>query len=221
MSSYKVRLYKESDHRTVHEIFTSGCHEHISPAFYNALKQPHISLILLVGLVLPLVSNGSILFSILVGVILLLMLWLPGREFFLYHLRHGVAGDLKNISKHYLEREGYCFWVVELQGEAVGMVAAIPYITPHERSVELKRMFVSRAHRGKGLAKLLCSTVIDFARKSGHHAVILTTTAIQVDARRLYEKMGFKSADLAPYNPVLNLVGMPWVGYRYDIPSSR
>ncbi|KAG9465148.1 hypothetical protein GDO78_018811 [Eleutherodactylus coqui] len=140
--------------------------------------------------------------------------------FFLYHARRGVAIDLKDIRKYYFEREGYCFWVVELEGEVVGTVAAIPAITPHEKNVELKRMMVSSHHRGKGIAKLLCRTLIDYARRRGCNAVVLTTTSIQISGVQLYTKLGFKPTETDLYNPFLGLVGISWLGFRYDISSS-
>ncbi|XP_066428996.1 putative N-acetyltransferase 8B [Eleutherodactylus coqui] len=220
MSAYKVRLYKESDLHSAQELFISGCREHISPCFYHALKQPRCWLLLLVGLLLPLATYGSIVLSLLAGIGVLIILWLPGREFFLYHARRGVAVDLKDIRKYYLEREGYCFWVVELEGEVVGTVAAIPAITPHEKNVELKRMMVSSHHRGKGIAKLLCRTLIDYARRRGCNAVVLTTTSIQISGVQLYTKLGFKTTETDLYNPFLGLVGISWLGFRYDISSS-
>ncbi|KAM4050240.1 putative N-acetyltransferase 8B isoform 1-T3 [Anomaloglossus baeobatrachus] len=219
MSSYSIRLYTESDRRRVHEIFISGCHEHIPTAFYLGLRQPHNWLLLVLGLVLPLVTTGSVVLSILGVIGVLFVLWLPGREFYLYHIRRGLAKDLKDIRKHYLQREYYSFWVVDLDGEVIGMVAAIPAITPQEKNIELKRMFVADHHRGKGIAKVLCRTVIDFARRTGCGAVVLSTTNVQVHARCLYEKVGFKRTAPTEYNAWLSLVGMAWVSYRYDIPS--
>ncbi|CAN2388339.1 N-acetyltransferase 8-like (GCN5-related [Pristimantis euphronides] len=221
MSACNIRLYKESDLRSVQDLFTYGCCEHVSPVFCNALRQPHNWLLLLVGLLLPLVTHGSIVLSFLSVISVLLIFWLIGREFFHFHLRQGLAKDLKDIRKYYLQREGYCFWVAELEGEVVGMVAAIPFITPQEKNVELKRMFVSHHHRGKGIAKILCRAVIDFARKRGSNAVILSTTSIQVSGMHLYTKMGFKPSETNEYNPILGLVGMSWIGFRYDISSSR
>ncbi|XP_056404102.1 putative N-acetyltransferase 8B isoform X2 [Hyla sarda] len=219
MSTYNIRLYKESDRRMVREIFLSGCYEHIPATFYCALRQPQCWLLLMAGLFLPLVTTGSFAYSILGGIGALLMLWIPGGVFFIAHAKWGLAGDLMDIRKYYLEREGYCFWVAELEGEVVGTVAAIPYITPYEKNVELKRMFVASHHRGKGISKLLCRTLIDYARKSGCNAIILSTTSVQSTAMRMYETMGFKPSDPGIHNSVLQLIGMFWVGFRYDISS--
>ncbi|CAN2388338.1 N-acetyltransferase 8-like (GCN5-related [Pristimantis euphronides] len=222
MSTYNVRLYKESDYGSVTEIYTTGCCEHISAAYYYALRQPRNWLLLLVGLLLPLLtSGGSIALSILGGISVLLLIWLPGREFYKSRVRRGLAGDLKDIRKYYLQREGYCFWVAELEGEVVGIVAASPCITPHEKNVELKRMYISSHHRGKGIGKLLCRTVIDFARMKGYNAVVLSTTSIQNIAIQLYTKMGFRSSDTDEYSALLGLIGISWVGFKYDFSSGR
>ncbi|XP_056403901.1 N-acetyltransferase 8-like isoform X2 [Hyla sarda] len=221
MFAYNIRLYQESDRHTVRQMFASGCYEYIPATLYCALRQPQCWLLLMAGLFLPLVTTGSFAFSILGGIGALLVLWIPGGVFFIFHAVRGLVRDLKDIKKYYLEREGYCFWVVELGEEVVGAVAAIPYITLHEKNVELKRMLVAGHHRGKGISKLLCRTVIDYARKSGCNAVVLSTTSVQFTAMRLYETMGFKPSDPGIHNSVLQLIGMFWVGFRYDISSHR
>ncbi|XP_071988767.1 probable N-acetyltransferase camello isoform X2 [Engystomops pustulosus] len=221
MSSCKVRLYQESDLLAVREIFTAGCCEHILPSFYNALRQPHNWLLLVVGLLLPMVTTGSIALSILCVIGVLIILWYPGNQFFHYHLNHALVVDLKDVRKYYLQREDYCFWVAELDGEVVGIVAAIPFITQHEKNVELKRMAVSRHHRGKGIAKKLCRTVIDYAQKKGCNAVILSTTTVEVGGWRLYEAVGFRPSHTKEQNTLLlRLAGISWLGYRYDICTS-
>ncbi|XP_075118078.1 putative N-acetyltransferase family 8 member 5 [Leptodactylus fuscus] len=223
MAAYSVRLYTEADHRSVQEIFTSGCYEHVSAAFYCTMRQPHSWLLLSLVLLLSFLPSGSMVLSIVGGIVALLLLWLPGFGFFHLHIRQGLAEDLKDIRKYYLQREGHCFWVVELDGDVVGMVSASPYVTPYETNVlELRRMYISHHHRGRGLAKLLCRTVIDFARKNGYHAVFLSTTSIMVSAIQLYQKMGFKRSEVEQHKKLLIwLIGMTWVGFRYGISSRR
>ncbi|XP_075044003.1 N-acetyltransferase 8B-like [Mixophyes fleayi] len=223
MSTYNVRLYQDSDFLAVRRIFTHGCHGHTAAAFYKALKLPHNWLLLLVVFLLPLVTIGSILLSILDVVIVLLMLWLSGREFFHSYAKHALLDDLKDITRYYLQREGYCFWVVESPaGEVVGMVAAaISHLPGGEKHIELKRMSVARTHRGKGIAKLLCRTLINFARKSECEAVVLSTTTVQDDALRLYERIGFRHAHTTYATKFTErLVRITYVIYKYDILKS-
>ncbi|XP_075049883.1 N-acetyltransferase 8B-like [Mixophyes fleayi] len=223
MSTYNVRLYQDSDFHAVRRIFTRGCHEHTAAAFYKALKLPHNWLLLLVVFVLPLVTIGSILLSILDVVIVLVVLWLCGREFFHSFSKNVLLEDMKDITRYYLQRQGYCFWVVESPiGEVVGMVAAaISHPSGGAKHMELKRLSVARTHRGKGIAKLLCRTLINFARKSECEAVVLSTTTILVDALRLYEKIGFRHAHTTYATKFTErLVRITYVIYKYDILKS-
>ncbi|XP_063781495.1 probable N-acetyltransferase CML1 [Pseudophryne corroboree] len=222
MSTYNVRLYKDSDFPAVRRIFIGGCQEHTTAAFHGALMVPRNWLLLLVVFVLPLLTIGSILLSILDVLIVLILFWLSGREFFHSYGRHALVEDLKDITRYYLQREGYGFWVVESAGEVVGMVAAVPsYLPGGEKHMELRRMSVASTQRGKGIAKILCRTLIDFARKKGCDAVILSTTTVQVDALKLYEKMGFRCAHTMDSPKFTDrLARITWVIYKYDIKKS-
>ena len=57
---------------------------------------------------------------------------------------------------------------------------------------ELKSMFVPVAHRGKGVAKVLCGEVLKSAKNLAFRYVRLTTGEEQPEARGLYSKPGFK-----------------------------
>ncbi|XP_069832357.1 probable N-acetyltransferase family 8 member 5 [Dendropsophus ebraccatus] len=220
MSTYKVRLYTDCDYDKVKEILTSGMFEHQAAAFYHALSLPHNWLALLVGFLLPLVTTGYFALSMVGVVSVMVALWVSIRGLIRYCVKKGLEGDLKDIEGYYM-RKGHCFWVAESAGEVVGTVAAAP-LPGGEKSTELKRMSVASTHRGKGVAKMLCRTLIDFARKSGCSMVVLHTTSVQFDAVRLYEKMGFRHVDTSYQGSLINwLLGFIWVTYRYDIPANK
>ncbi|NXC41603.1 NAT8L synthetase, partial [Penelope pileata] len=63
--------------------------------------------------------------------------------------------------------------------------------------LELKRMSVSRDHRGRGISKALCGEVLRFAQARGYGAVVLYTSMVQVVAQRLYESQGFRKVGSA------------------------
>nr|DBA29515.1 TPA: hypothetical protein GDO54_009738 [Pyxicephalus adspersus] len=219
MSSPIIRQYKDSDSATVRKIFIEGCHEHAYSTLYYALRLPHIWLLMLLGILLPLATIGSILLAILDVVIVLVVLWLCGRKFFNGHAMLTLKTDMKDIPKYYYQREGYNFWVLESEGEVVGMVAAVPSYEPGgEKITELKRMFVTSSHRGKGLSKILCRTVIEFARKNRSKAVILSTTTVQTPATHLYTSMGFRCTHTSYMTSLTErLVRLEWIYFRYDI----
>ncbi|XP_018422931.1 PREDICTED: N-acetyltransferase 8-like [Nanorana parkeri] len=223
MSSLTVRQYKNSDFPAVKKIFIEGCHKLAYTAFFHGLKLPHNWVLMLLGFLLPLLSVGSIFLAILDVVIVLVVLWLCGRRFFYGYATECMADDMKDISKYYLQREGYNFWVVESDGELVGTVAAVPsYLPSVEKNTELKRMNVVSSHRGKGISKVLCRTVIEFAHKKGSKAVVLSTTTLQMPATCLYRSMGFKCTNISDMTQFTErLISMQWIFFRYDIPSSK
>ncbi|MCM6776544.1 GNAT family N-acetyltransferase [Nocardia sp. CDC159] len=57
--------------------------------------------------------------------------------------------------------------------------------------LEFRMLAVAKQARGLGVGTALVRTVIDTARREGFAAVVLTTMAPMVDARRIYDRFGF------------------------------
>lgn len=223
MPDYVIRLYKDSDYEAVRDIFSRGIMEHTNTAFFHTVSLPHIWALLLAMFLVLLQTTGSSLLSTMVVSLSVAALWLVNRHIYLVYVADSLATDMMNIQKYYLQRDGYCFWVAELAGEVAGMVAAIPPYPPTgENQVELKRLSVPTKHRGKGIAKALCSTVVDYARKRGSSAVVLSTSLSQNDASKLYLKMGFRrtTTDYAPFI-IGKFIDFKILFYQYDIPVQR
>ncbi|XP_075043962.1 N-acetyltransferase 8B-like [Mixophyes fleayi] len=219
MSDYFIRVYKDSDYHVARDLFASGNEEHSMKLFYHALGLPNVWLPLMAVFILAL-NSVSVTMSILAVTMAVFCVWFGARDMYTSYGQFVLSDDMLDIRKYYLQREGSCFWVAELEGEVVGTVAALPSPLPGgERHLELKRLAVSKAHRGKGIAKLLCRTLIDFARKRGCDAVVLTTTLAQTDAWTLYEKMGFRQTHTY-YPPKLLAKQLDFrlLTYQYDIP---
>jgi GNAT superfamily N-acetyltransferase len=60
-----------------------------------------------------------------------------------------------------------------------------------EDSLEVKRVFVDPAHRGRGISKLLMLELERIARELGATSLILQTGNLQIEAITLYEKLGY------------------------------
>ncbi|KAM4706735.1 N-acetyltransferase 8-like [Discoglossus pictus] len=223
MSDYRIRLYKNSDYDVARDLFVQGLLEHARGAFYHALSLPHMWLIMLFVFLLSLLTTGSVALSILVEALALVILWFCTRDLYYAYIKHCLSDDMLDIHKYYIQRDGYCFWVAESAGAAVGTVAALPSPHPNgEKHVELKRLSVAESHRGKGIGKALCRTLIDFARERGCEAVVLDTTLAQVDAQRLYEKIGFKFTNtFYIQRPAGRLTDFRFLTYQYDIPTPK
>lgn len=59
-------------------------------------------------------------------------------------------------------------------------------------TVELKRMFVETAHRGKGIAIAILKELENWAREIGFDSMVLETGTLQPEAIQLYKKQGYQ-----------------------------
>jgi putative acetyltransferase len=102
--------------------------------------------------------------------------------------------DLLEIASAYA-RKGGGFWVatIEATGAVVGCVGWSPS-SASDRSgwVELRKLYVARAHRRKGLAGALCSRVEVAARERGARGIELWSDTRFLDAHRFYAGRGFR-----------------------------
>jgi DNA-binding MarR family transcriptional regulator/N-acetylglutamate synthase-like GNAT family acetyltransferase len=95
-----------------------------------------------------------------------------------------VGAFLKNFD-HRRER---C-WIAERDGERVGCV----FLVQHSKTVaKLRLLMVDASARGLGIGGRLVSECIDLARQIGYRKLTLWTNGILKDARRIYERAGFR-----------------------------
>jgi GNAT superfamily N-acetyltransferase len=109
------------------------------------------------------------------------------REFAAYE-ETAVRDELGRIDEYYLSREGHGFWVAE-KDRVIGMVGVEQR---DQASAELRRMAVDAAHRRRGVARALLAVAEEFCRLARYRKVILSTSELQVGARRLYESSGYQ-----------------------------
>jgi N-acetylglutamate synthase-like GNAT family acetyltransferase len=83
---------------------------------------------------------------------------------------------------------GNRFFVLEDAGAACGCVALRP---ADAAAVELRRLAVLPAHRGKGCGRTLVAHVLAEARRMGARRVTLGMWAADVTLRQWYERLGF------------------------------
>jgi GNAT superfamily N-acetyltransferase len=87
-----------------------------------------------------------------------------------------------------------------------GVPAACGGWRAHETDVELKRMYVAPAFRGRGLARAVLASLERAAAEAGYRRIILETGLRQPESIALYKSSG--------YEPV------PKFGYYADAPES-
>lgn len=95
--------------------------------------------------------------------------------------------DLEDIVSHY--KHPHNFWILlKDQKKIVGTIA----ITKIKSKVaELKRFYVDKAYRGRGLGKTLFEKAIEFCQKNNFQIIVLESTSNMVQAIRFYKKHGF------------------------------
>jgi len=82
-------------------------------------------------------------------------------------------------------------------GEAVGCACFKVF---DAQSVEIKRMFVHPSERGKGTASLILAELESWAAAGGYLFTVLETGTKQLEAIRLYQKLGYMLIDnYGPY----------------------
>ncbi len=64
-------------------------------------------------------------------------------------------------------------------------------------SCEMKRMYVYPEFQGKGIGYALAKAIIDEAKEIGYSYMKLDTSCRQIEAQKLYQRLGFKNID--PY----------------------
>jgi putative acetyltransferase len=98
--------------------------------------------------------------------------------------------DLQIIPQFY-QTNGGNFWVVTIEGQLVGTIALIPF---GNKKGCIRKMFVHKDFRGKdyGIARLLLTTLLNWARIQGITDLYLGTIERLKAAIRFYEKNGFE-----------------------------
>jgi N-acetylglutamate synthase-like GNAT family acetyltransferase len=79
------------------------------------------------------------------------------------------------------------FWVLEDAGRVVGCAA----IAFHSGFAEMKKVYLDRAWRGRGLGRRLVETVEEAARRRGARRIELWSDTRFATAHAVYERLGY------------------------------
>jgi len=100
-------------------------------------------------------------------------------------------------------------WIAELDGERVGCVFCTA--ADAEDTAQLRLLLVEPSARGAGIGTRLVDECLRFAGRSGYRRITLWTNDILADARRIYERAGFRCDRREPHHSFgHDLVGEYW-----------
>jgi len=96
--------------------------------------------------------------------------------------------DLSRVKEEYLDNDG-AFFVAEDQGEIAGVIA----VTREKDGIaRLRRMYVDRRYRRRGIGHRLLCQAVRFCQEQGYRKIILSTYPQMRAALALYAKHGFR-----------------------------
>lgn len=96
--------------------------------------------------------------------------------------------DLGDIEQSYFERGGVFFVLEDRDGSVIGAYGLYPL---EDNACELRKIYLHKSHRGKGLGKFLLDSALAQARELGFKRVTLETASVLKEAIALYESYGF------------------------------
>ena len=108
------------------------------------------------------------------------------------------AHELATLSDHYGPPAG-CFVLASWSGRLVACGGVRPF---KDSACEMKRLYVTPDHRGKGIGQAIATALIDRARELGYKEILLDTLSSMQDALRLYARLGFAAAAPYRHNPL-------------------
>jgi len=141
--------------------------------------------------------------------------WIVHRQAVLYAQEYGwndeyealVAEIVAKYVREFKPRLERC-WIAERHGKVVGSVFVV---REDELTAKLRLLYVDPAARGMGLGGRLVDECLRFARGAGYRRMILWTNSVLADARRIYERAGFRLVEEKPHHSFgKDLFGQVW-----------
>jgi N-acetylglutamate synthase-like GNAT family acetyltransferase len=111
------------------------------------------------------------------------------RELFEEYIITAIDGELRCLESVFSEAKRSAFWVVEADKQIIGTCGIE---SCGRDNTELRRMYLDRHHRSRGIAQRMLEYAEMRAREFGFSKMILSTAEVQKAAIAFYAKSGFR-----------------------------
>jgi len=129
------------------------------------------------------------------------------------YIQRSIAEEIGRIPEYYQTVAGSGFWVGEAPENVAGMVG-IERVTGAE--AEVRRMYVDEPYRRQGIGGRLLAFAENFCADAGYARIVLSTSALQVAAKGLYEAKGYRLVrEVVADAPSIRTVGGGIRRYHY------
>ena len=85
--------------------------------------------------------------------------------------------------------EDYRYYLIQLEAENVGYIGLIPQ--PHQDRMQISKFYISKDHRGKGIARQVLDRIIIMAKTEAYSTLYLTVNKYNTLSIHAYERLGF------------------------------
>jgi GNAT superfamily N-acetyltransferase len=111
------------------------------------------------------------------------------EELFDRYISMTIDGELNQLLEVFSETKRNAFWVVLDSNKIVG---SFGIESRNDTNTELRRMYLDKDYRGRGIAQRMFDCAQMRARQLGFTKMIVSTAEIQKAADRFYRKNGFR-----------------------------
>ncbi len=106
--------------------------------------------------------------------------------------------DLVDINKEYFTNNG-TFLIIENEVSQIVATGAIKEV--RKNIFKIRKMYVVKTYRKKGLGKKMLTALIEFARQKNATQIFLETSSAMISAINLYRSFGFELSKNNPVSP--------------------
>ena len=194
MGSTLIEKYSAEHYAEVNRIFSEGTKEQVNKGIQLGLRNQTIQ-----GLLALAFTMGAFFSWFHAWIFLfwaLVLQWVS--VFACYYTYVWNATDMQDKELKFWTTKPNRFLVAKVNGKVVGCGS---YRQLNPDTVEMHRLSVDSNFRGLKIGRKLVEALMEAAKKDGYTCIYADTSNAQIDAWKMYEKMGFRFLRKSDFGP--------------------